>query len=103
MSIKPKEALLTVPIVLMFDSSDEIACFASNVNAILHGKQRLKTEELGVLGGRFVGIFYLERGKEYQELRDSFVRLIDEEEFGSQEEKYLPSELRDEDESNDYS
>ena len=98
MSFKPKEALLTVPIVLMFDSSDEIACFAANVNAILHGKQRLKTEDLGILGGRFVGIFYLERGREYQELRDSFVRLIDEEQYGTQEEKYLPSELKDENE-----
>jgi hypothetical protein len=98
MATKPKEVLLTVPIVLMFDTLDEISNFAANVNSILHGKSRLKTDELGVLGGREVALFYLERGREYQELRDSFVRLIDEEQYGTQEEKYLPSELKDENE-----
>lgn len=79
MKIKPKEVLLNLPVALLFDEPWEIASFAANINTILHGKVRLKAEELGVLGGRHVGLFYLQRNNESQEIHDEFIRLIEEE------------------------
>ena len=81
MKVKPKEVLLNLPVALLFDEPWEITSFAANINAILHGKVRLKVEELGVLGGRHVGLFYLQRNDESQEIHDEFMRLIEEEEF----------------------
>jgi len=81
MKIKPKEVLLNLPVALLFDESWEIASFAANINAILHGKVRLKAEELGSLGGRHVGLFYLQRNNESQEIHDEFIRLIEQEEI----------------------
>lgn len=80
MKVKPKEVLLNLPVALLFDEPWEIASFAANINAILHGKVRLKVEELGVLGGRHVGLFYLQRNEESQQIHDEFVRLIEQEE-----------------------
>lgn len=77
--IKPKEVLVNLPVVLLFNSPEEIANFASNINQILFGKTRLKTEELGELGGQYVGLFYLNRNDEYFEIRKAFVKLIEEE------------------------
>lgn len=79
MKVKPKEVLINLPVALLFDQPWEIASFAANVNTILHGKTRLKVEELGELGGRSVGLFYLNRNDEYHEIRGEFVRLIEEE------------------------
>ena len=81
MKIKPKEVLLNLPVALLFDAPWEIASFAANINAILHGKVRLKAEELGSLGGRHVGLFYLQRNNESQEIHDAFRRLIEQEEI----------------------
>jgi hypothetical protein len=80
MKVKPKEVLLNLPVALLFDASDEIAAFAASINTILHGKVRLKAEELGILGGRHVGLFYLQRNNESQQIHDEFMRLIEEEE-----------------------
>lgn len=80
MKVKPKEVLLNLPVALLFDEPSEVGAFAANVNAILHGKVRLKAEELGTLGGRYVGLFYLQRNLESQEIHDEFVRLIEQEE-----------------------
>lgn len=85
MKIKPKEVLLNLPVALLFDESWEIASFAANINTILHGKVRLKAEELGTLGGRFVGLFYLQRNLESQEIHDEFIRLIEEEQMAEHE------------------
>jgi hypothetical protein len=81
MKVKPKEVLVNLPVALLFDEPWEIASFAANINAILHGKVRLKVEELGTLGGRCVGLFYLQRNIESQQIHDEFVRLIEEEEI----------------------
>ena len=80
MKVKPKEVLLNLPVALLFDESWEIQSFAANINTVLHGKVRLKTEELGMLGGRQVGLFYLQRDLESQQIHDEFIRLIEEEE-----------------------
>lgn len=80
MKVKPKDVLVNLPIALLFDEPWEIASFAANINTILHGKVRLKSEDLGRLGGRYVGLFYLQRNNECQEIRDEFVRLIEQEE-----------------------
>lgn len=80
MKVKPKEVMVNLPVALLFDEPWEIISFAANINTILHGKIKLKVEELGVLGGRNVGIFYLERNGEYHEIRDEFTRLIEQEE-----------------------
>jgi len=81
MKVKPKEVLVNLPVALLFDEPWEVASFAANINAILHGKVRLKAEELGTLGGRHVGLFYLQRNNESQEIHDEFMRLIEEEEI----------------------
>src|SRR5208282_4328461 len=82
MKVKPKEVLLNLPVALLFDEPSEVGAFAANVNAILHGKVRLKAEELGTLGGKHVGLFYLQRNLESQEIHDEFVRLIEMEASG---------------------
>src|SRR5271166_1322349 len=81
MKVKPKEVLLNLPVALLFDQPWEVANFAANINTILHGKVRLKAEELGSLGGKYVGLFYLQRNNESQEIHDEFIRLIEEEEM----------------------
>lgn len=81
MKVKPKEVLLNLPTVIMFVDYHEIPNFASNINQILHGKVRVKYEELGVLGGQYVGLFYLQRNDEFTELRTSFVQMIEKEEL----------------------
>lgn len=91
MKVKPKEVLLNLPVALLFDEPWEIASFAANVNTILHGKVRLKAEELGSLGGRYVGLFYLQRNNESQEIHDEFIRLIEEEEITQHDSSFVPS------------
>jgi hypothetical protein len=91
MRVKPKEVLLNLPVALLFDEPWEIASFAANINTILHGKVRLKAEELGSLGGRYVGLFYLQRNNESQEIHDKFMRLIEEEEVTKHDHSFIPS------------
>jgi hypothetical protein len=81
MKVKPKEVLLNLPVALLFENNGEISSFAANVNTILHGKVRLKVEELGTLGGQHVGLFYLQRNDEFQEIRDEFVQMIEQEQI----------------------
>ena len=76
MKINPKEVFVLLPQIIMFDQSEKIPEFASNINTILHGKVRLKYEELGMLGGQYVGIFYLQRNDEFQSLRDEMMNMI---------------------------
>lgn len=81
MKIKPKEIFVNLPIVLTFDTSEEIAKFAQNINTIIYGKVRVKCEELGQLGPNYMGLFYLQRNNEYQELRNEFMLLIEQDEI----------------------
>jgi hypothetical protein len=83
MSIKPKEVLLNLPIALMFSDEDEIALFANNINQLIHGKVKVKYNGLGLLGGKHVVIFYLQRNDEFQELRQKFEEAIEQEEMGT--------------------
>ena len=77
MKIKPKEIFVNLPIVLA--DYHDIPAFASNINSIIHGKVKVKYEELGMLGSTYVAIFYLYRNDEYKELRQEFVQMIEEE------------------------
>jgi hypothetical protein len=81
MKVKPKEAMLNIPIVLLFNNADEIPELASNANVFIHGKVKIRYEELGSLNGQFVAIFYIQRNDEYHEIRSEFVRLIEEDEI----------------------
>ncbi len=81
MKVKPKEVLLNLPIVLMFEDYHEIPAFASVINQLIHGKVHVKCEELGLLGTQYVGLFYLQRNDEFDELRRSFKSLIEKEEL----------------------
>lgn len=90
MKVKPKEILVSVPTVRLFTHEGEGAQLAANFNTFVHGKVQLKYEELGILGGQYVSIFYIQRNDESQQLRDEFVRLIEEEqieEYNQKEEK----------------
>lgn len=81
MKIKPKEVLINVPIALMFEDYHQIPDFASNINQVLHGKVKLKCEELGLLGGQYVGLFYFIRNDEFHEVRAQFKTAIEQEEI----------------------
>ena len=80
MKVKPKEVLVNLPAVHLFQNEDEITALAAAVNTIIHGKVKVKCEVLGSLGGQVVGIFYLQRNHEFQQIRDDFVGLIQQEE-----------------------
>jgi hypothetical protein len=81
MKVKPKEIMVNLPAAHLFQSEDEMASFASAINTIIHGKVKIKYEVLGTLGGQFVGLFYIQRNLESQEINDEFRRLIEQEEM----------------------
>jgi len=81
MKINPKEIMVNLPIVLQFEDSDEIPHFASNINSIIHGKIKIKCEDLGLLGGKYMGLFYINRNDEYKDLRSEFKTMIEQEEI----------------------
>lgn len=72
--------MLNLPITLMFRDYHEIPEFAANINQLVHGKVKIKYEELGVLGGQYVGLFYMQRNDEFSEMRQEFKQMIEEEE-----------------------
>ena len=90
MKVKPKEILVNLPIALLFDEPWEIASFAANINTIMYGKVKCKVEELGQLGGRYVGLFYLQRNGEYHDIRNEFMKLIQQEEVENHDNSYVP-------------
>jgi hypothetical protein len=83
MKFKPKEVLVNLPVVLTFASEDEVVGMAAAFNTFVHGKVKMKYEVLGALGGQTIGLFYIQRNNESQELRDEFMRLIEAEEAGT--------------------
>ena len=83
MKVKPKEILVNLPTVIMFADYHEIAPFASNINQLIHGKVKVKYEELGQLAGQYVGLFYLQRNDEFEELRTTFKQMIEREEIAT--------------------
>lgn len=80
MKVKPKEIMVNLPIALTFQTDDEVGQFAANINTLIHGKVRVKTDVVGNLGGQIVAIFYLQRNDEYSQIREEFCRLIEIEE-----------------------
>ena len=80
MKVKPKEVMVNLPVVHLFDYEGEDAQLAANFNTFLHGKVRLKYELLGTLGSKLVSIFYLQRNNEFTELREQFMSMIEAEE-----------------------
>ena len=92
MKIKPKEILVNLPAAHLFQSEDEMASFASAINTIIFGKSKIKYEALGLLGGQYVGLFYIQRNLESQQIHDEFIRLIEQEEMGSLEQDEIESE-----------
>lgn len=81
MKIKPKDIQVNLPAAHLFSDETEMASFASAINTIIHGKVKVKYEDLGRLGDQSVGLFYLQRNKESQQIRDDFVRMIDQAEL----------------------
>jgi hypothetical protein len=94
MKIKPKEVFLNLPAAHLFDNQQDISDCAQATNRFIHGKVKVKFEILGELGGKLVGLFYLQRNDESQEIHDEFVRLIEEEETAG---KLLQPDADDED------
>jgi len=78
--MKPKEILVDLPAVHIFSTEDEISALAAAANIFVHGKVKIKCETVGILGGQFVGLFYIQRNEESQFLRDSFIQAINKEE-----------------------
>lgn len=81
MKVKPKEVLINVPIVLTFGDYHQIPKFAANINTLINGKVKIKYEELGCLGGQYIGLFYINRNDEFTELRKEFKDMIEAEEM----------------------
>lgn len=81
MKAKPKEIMVNLPAVHLFACEEEIPALAAAINTIIHGKVKIKCETLGVLGGQYVGLFYVQRNNESQEMRDEFMELIEQEEL----------------------
>lgn len=79
MKFKPKEVLVNLPVALTFENEDEIVQMAAAFNTFVHGKVKMKYEVLGHLGGQTVGLFYIQRDNDSQQLRDEFMRLIESE------------------------
>jgi len=77
MKVRPKEVMVNLPAVHFFDSEGEDAQLAANFNTFVHGKVRLKYEFLGTIGAQLVSIFYLQRNDEFSQLREEFMRLIE--------------------------
>jgi hypothetical protein len=85
MKVKPKEILVNLPAAHLFQSEDEMASFASAINTIIVGKVKVKYEFLGLLGEQSVGLFYIQRNNESQEIHDEFMQLIEAEEMQAHE------------------
>lgn len=83
MKVKPKEVMINVPVALTFADVNQIPEFAANINTLIHGKVKIKYEELGSLGGQFIGLFYINRNDEFTELRAEFREMIEAEELGT--------------------
>jgi hypothetical protein len=80
MKFKPKEVLVNLPTVLTFNHEGEDAALAAGFNTFINGKVHLKYESLGMLGGQYVSLFYMQRNNESQQLRDEFMEAILQEE-----------------------
>ena len=91
--VKPKDVMVNLPTVLLFDNEDAIPEIAANFNTFLHGKVRMKYEVLGQIGGQSVGIFYLQRNDEFSQLREQFTTMIEAEEMSNHQ---LPAMIDDE-------
>lgn len=81
MKVKPKEILVNLPMVLLFQDPMEASVLASAINTIIHGKVKVKFEEIGILGGQSANIFYIQRNDEYTEIRSEFRQMIEREEM----------------------
>ena len=102
MKFKPKEIMVNLPTVLTFQTEDEIVEMASSFNNFVHGKVKMKYEVLGVLGGQHVGLFYIQRNTESQQLRDEFTNAINmEEEANHAAKNPAPVKVEDDDEEDD--
>ena len=51
----------------------------------MYGVSKIKYEELGCMGGQYVGLFYLDRKDEFLSLRTEFKDMIEREELGINE------------------
>lgn len=85
MKFKPKEIMVNLPVVLTFQTEDEIVQMAAAFNTFVHGKVKMKYEVLGTLGGQMLGLFYMQRNNESQELRDEFMQMVQNEEMSGHE------------------
>lgn len=72
--------MVNLPAVHLFASPEEIPELAAAINTIIHGKVKIKCEDLGILGGQHVGLFYIQRNMESQQLHDEFIQMINNEE-----------------------
>jgi hypothetical protein len=89
MKFKPKDIQVNLPVVLTFDDEDEIVEMAAAFNTFVHGKVKMKYETLGQLDGRYVGLFYIQRNKESQQLREEFEAMIEAEEVQKAQSKKI--------------
>ena len=96
MKVKPKEIMVNLPVALLFDTLQEAAAFASSINTIIHGKVKVKYDELGRLTDKEVVLFYLYRNDEYHEIREEFKYMIEQEEIRIDKMESVVERLREE-------
>jgi hypothetical protein len=102
MKFKPKEVMVNLPTVLTFSDEEEIIQMAAAFNTFIHGKVKMKYEVLGKLGGQHVGLFYIQRNSESQQLRDEWVQAINAEEQLIWNSSHPPSTKKDGDGEGDW-
>lgn len=91
MRFKPKEVLVNLPAVHVFSFVGDDDRLAASFNTLVHGKVKLKYESLGMLGGQYVSIFYLQRNSEFSELREEFMEMILKEEEQNRQDTFKPA------------
>lgn len=69
MKIKSKKVLIDIPCFQLFDDYHEASIFAQAINEVLHGKEKVKYEEIGMMGSKYVVLFYFHHDKEFIEFR----------------------------------
>lgn len=83
MKFKPKEIMVNLPAIHLFDHEDGISELAGAINTIISGKVKIKCESLGRISGQFAGLFYVQRNHESKQIRDEFMQLIEQEEISN--------------------
>jgi len=70
---------IKLPITISFIDYHEIPIFKDNINKIFKGIFKIKCEELGLLKGKYVGIFFIKKNDKFHVLKEKILSEIEKE------------------------